>query len=600
MKKLSRLLPLLLLAACGKTTAPPTTQSAPPVQDVPVQLEAGGEVDPIASPDAVHGGTFSSWPGEYPKSLNQWLDNNNFSSQISSLMFESLIELHSTEDRPVGDLADSWEISPDKKTYTFHLNPAAKWSDGTPVTAADVQFYYDVIMNPKNLTSLYRVDLSRFSRPEVLDDHTLRITATEPHWKNFWVAGGMAAFPRQAWANVDFNTINFNFPVVDGPYAIDEVKTDRSVRLKRRGDWWGRVQKYNQGKFNFDYLLFRSMDDQTKALEFLKTGEFDEYSVYTAKIWAEDTNFPQVQKNWVIRQNLFNHLPKSFQGFALNMRRPLFQDPRVRQALSYLLNRQLMNEKLMFNQYFLLNSYFPDLYPDNVNPDVPVTPYDPDKARALLTDAGWVVGPDGILAKDGQPLDITILHHGGADMRHLNIFTEDLKAVGIRPHIDLVSEATWTKRIDHHEFDLTWVNWEAIRLRDPEPMWSSATAQDIASQNWCGFADPAVDQLIAAQRTEMDLGKRNEIDKQIDQRLMALSPYVLMWQAASTRLLYWNRFGTPKYVLSKYSDNGNGAGAEYDPFVYWWYDPAKAAALDDAMKRDVALPPLPAEVHYGQ
>ena len=600
MKKLTRLLPFLLLMACGKSGAPPTTQSAPAVQDTPAQLESGGEIDPIASTDATHGGSFSSWPGDYPKSLNEWLDYNSFSVEVSALMFEPLVELHSTEDHPVGDLAESWDVSADKKTYVFHLNPAAKWSDGTPVTAADVQFYYDVIMNPKNLTSLFRVDLARFSRPDVLDAHTLRITAKEAHWKNFWVAGSMCAFPRQTWTNVDFNTINFDFPVVDGPYALDEVKTNRSIRLKRRGDWWGRVQKYNQHKYNFDYLVFKSMEDRTKALEFLKTGGFDEYFIYTAKIWAQDTNFPQVQKNWVIRQNIYNQIPKTFQGFAMNMQKPLFQDIKVRQALAYLLDRQLMNQKLMFNQYFLLNSYFPDLYPGDSNPDIPVTPYDPDKARELLKEAGWQVGADGILAKNGQQLDITILHFEGSDLRHLNIYIQDLKQVGIQAHVEIVSEATWTKRVDNHEFDMVWANWEAVRLRDPEPMWSSKTANDIAGENWCAFGDPQVDQLIGAQRTEMDLGKRNEINKQIDQRLMTLSPYVLLWQSASQRVLYWNRFGTPKYVLSKYCDNGEAGGPEYDPLVYWWFDPVKSAALDDAMKRDVPLPPEPAEVHYGQ
>jgi microcin C transport system substrate-binding protein len=596
MKKLSRLLPCLLLIACGKSGPPPTTQSAPKVQDAPVQLETVGEPDPIAAPEAVPGGSFASWQGDYPKSLNVWLDNNAFSQTISNLMFEPLVDLHPTEDRPIGILAESWEISPDKKTYTFHLNPAAKWSDGKPVTAADVQFYYDVIMNPKNLTSLYRVDLSRFSRPEVIDDHTLRVTATEAHWKNFWVAGGLVAFPRQTWANADFNTINFDFPVVDGPYALDEVKTNRSIRLKRRGDWWGRIKKFNEHKFNFDYLVFKSMEDRAKALEFLKTGGFDQYAIYTAKIWARDTTadaLPQVKKNWVVRQNVFNSYPKAFQGFALDMRRPIFQDLRVRQALAYLLDRELMNEKLMFNSYFLLNSYFPDLYPDDVNPAIPVTKYDPDKARALLKDAGWQVGTDGILAKDGQPLNITILHYEGSDMRHLNIYLQDMKSVGINANVELVSQATWTKRIDNHEFDIVWANWEDNRLRDPETMWSSKTASDISGQNWCGFKDPEVDKLIDQQKTEMDLGKRNDICKQIDEHLMALSPYVLMWQAPSHRLLYWNRFGTPKYTLSKF-------GNETDALVYWWYDPAKAAALDDAMKRDVPLPALPAEVHYGQ
>jgi microcin C transport system substrate-binding protein len=601
MKKAWRLLPLLFLAACGKSGGPtaPVTSGPPAIQDAPVQLETGGELDPIASPDAVHGGVFASWQGDYPKSLNQWLDNNTFATDVSQLLFEPLMDLHSTENRPVGDLASSWEISPDKKTYTFHINPAAKWSDGQPVTAQDVQFYYDVIMNPKNLTSIYRVDISRFARPEVVDDHTVRMTAKDAHWKNFWVAGNeMYAFPRQAWANKDFNTqTNFEFPVVDGPYMIDEVKTNRSIQLKRRGDWWGRTLKYNQYKYNFDYLVFKSMEDRTKALEFLKTGGFDEYSIYTAKIWAVDVpKIPQVQKNWVIHQKVDNDMPKSFQGFALNLRNPLFQDIRMRQALAYLLDRQMMEDKLMYNQYFLLNSYFPDLYPDNVNPAYPVTLYDPDKARKLLSDAGWQVGPDGILSKDGQPLDITILHYEGSDMRHLNIYIEDMKKVGIRAHVELVSMATWTKRIDNHEFQMVWTNWDASRLRDPEPMWSSKTADDIASENWPGVKDDEVDKLIDQQRTEMDLDKRNEIDKAIDKRLVDIAPYVLMWQSASTRMLYWNRFGTPKYVLSRYSDNT----PENDPLIYWWYDAAKAAALDDAMERNVALPPEPEEVRYGK
>jgi microcin C transport system substrate-binding protein len=565
-------------------------------------VESGGEVDPIASPDAVHGGSFASWQGDYPKSLNMWLDNNSFSQTVSSLLFEQLVDLHSTDDRPVGLLADSWQISDDKQTFTFHINPAAKWSDGTPVTAGDVQFYYDVIMNPKNLTSIYRVDLQKLDRPVVIDDHTIKITAKGVHWKNFWIAGGLFAFPKQAWANVDFNNAtNFDFPVVSGPYAIapDGIKTNRSIKLIRRGDWWGRIRKYNQYKYNFDYLVFKSMEDQTKVLEFMKTGDLDQYALYSSKIWVQDTNFPAVQKNWVIRQRIYCDEPKAFQGLALNMRRPLFQDARVRQALAFLLNRELMNQKLMFNEYFLLNSYFPDLYPNYVNPAVPITKFDPDKARELLKDAGWQVGPDGILAKDGQPLAITILHYGGSDMRHLNIYIEDMKAVGINAHVDLVSFATWTKRIDNHEFDMVWVNWDATRLEDPEPMWDSETADQIACQNWPGVKDPDVDKLIDAQKTELDLGKRHEILKQIDARLMEIDPYVLMWQVADTRLLYWNRFGTPKYVLSKYGSSA-GAAPESDALIYWWYDPAKAAALDDAMKRDVSLPAAPAEVHYGQ
>ncbi len=596
MKKFLLLLPLLILTACGKQQTATQSDAGPAIKEETVQMQTDGEIDPIAVDGAKKGGTYSAWGGPFPKSLNMWLDYNNFSLQVTGLMFEPLIDLHSTEDRPIGLLAESWDISPDKMTYTFKINPAAKWSDGQPVTAEDVQFFYDVMMNPKNFTSLFRVDLVRFDRPKIIDDKTISITAKEAHWKNFWTAGGLFAFPKHAWKDADFNELNFAFPVVSGPYALEEVKMDRSVKLIRRGDWWGRAKQYNLNKFNFDHIYFKSMEDQTKALEVLKKGEFDTYALYSSKIWAKDTldpAFEQVQKNWIARQAIYNRAPKGFQGFAMNLRRPIFQDLKVRQALACLLNRELMNEKLMFNQYFLLNSYFPQLYPTNQNPDIPVTKYDPEKARALLKEAGWQVGPDGILTKNGQPLTIKFLYQAEADMRHLNIYLEDLKAVGINASVDQVSESTLRKRVDNYDFDMLWQNWQAVRLDDPEPMWSSKQADEIAGQNLCGVKDAEIDALIAQQKTEMDAGKRDEIIKKIDAKLMTICPYVLMWESGDVRLLYWNKFGTPKYVLSKYGD-------ENDAFEYWWYDSDKAKALDEAQKNGTALPKLPDEVHYQE
>ncbi len=596
MTKSSSLAPLILaiaLAGCGKTPVP-TSPETPAATPVPVEaVQPIGDPDPLAVPTALKGGSYASWGGPFPKSLNMWLDYNSFSNSVTSLMFEPLVEMHSTNDEPVGALADKWEISEDGTTYTFHINPAAKWSDGKPVTAADVQFYYDVIMNPKNLTSLFRVDMSRFARPEIIDERTIRITAQESHWKNFWAAAEFVALPSHVWKDADFNKINFEFPVVSGPYRLSDVKMNRSVSLQRRPDWWGRVKNYNTGKYNFDQMVFRSTEDRVKVLEMLKKADVDAYAIYTAKIWAEQTNFPQVQKNWIVRQNVFNKDPKSFQGFALNMRRPILEDVRVRQALAHLLNRQLMNEKLMFNQYFLLNSYFPDLYPNNENPAVEVTKFDPSKARTLLADAGWTVAPDGILAKDGQRLTLTILHYDSSDLRHLNIYTQDLKSVGIDAKIEVVSRATFTKRVDNHDFDMIWANWSASRLRDPETMWSSKTAGDIATQNIPGVKDPEIDKLIEQQKTEMDLGKRNDILKQIDARLVAITPYVLMWQSGSSRLLYWNKYGTPPTILPKYGD-------ERAALAYWWYDPAKDATLKDAQKSGAALPAQPAEVHFPE
>jgi microcin C transport system substrate-binding protein len=571
----------------NKETVPPPKSSSPAVTAAQT-----GDLDPITDTNAKAGGTLNTWGSGFPKSFNVWLDNNTLSQEIMGLLFEGLVALHSTKNEPVGVLAESWTISPDGKKFSFKMNPNARWSDGKPVTAGDVQFYYDVIMNPKNMTSIYRVELKRFKRPEVIDDRTLSIEALETHWSNFWSAAGLVAFPRQVWKDVDFNKQNFDFPVVSGPYKIKTVEKNRFCLLERRDDWWGRTRRYMQGKYNIGFIKYKFMEDRNKVLEAFKKGDYDVYPVYTSSLWIKQTDFEAVRKGWAVRQEIFNREPIAYQGFSINMRREKFKDVRVRQALSYCINRELMNEKLMFNQYFMLNSYYPDLYPNNSNPDAPVVRFNPDTARALLRAAGWEVGGDGILAKGRKQLEVSILTQSD-DLRHLNIYIEDLKKIGIKAGIEQLSLSSVRKRIDNHDFDLIWQNWSASRLRDPEASWHSSTADQIASNNPSGVKDATIDSLIEKQKTEMNSDKRDAILRLIDKRLCAIVPYVLLWQADHHRMLYWNKFGTPRYVFDKFD-------REDCIVVYWWVDPAKETALRQAMKAGTSLPIPPPEVRYTE
>jgi microcin C transport system substrate-binding protein len=572
---------LSVFAACQKKDAPETS-GTPEVAAENVTVDVAGEFDPIANTSAKAGGTYTTWGGPSPKSLNMWLDYNSFSANVMGLLYENLVSLHSVKDEPVGVIAESWETSADGRTFTFRIDPRARWSDGRAVTARDFQFFYDVIMNPANMTPIFRVGLSRFARPEAVDSLTLRVTAKEPHWSNFWEAAGLVAFPAHVWEGKNFNDINFDFPVVSGPYALGEVRRERFIALTRRADWWGRSKRYNQNKYNFGTIKYRFMEDRNKAMEAFKKGDFDAYPVYTAAIWAEKTGtdqIPGLAKGWVARKAVYNREPKGYQGFAVNLRRPLFQDVRVRQALSHLLNRELMNDKLMYNQYFLLNSYFPDLYPNNVNPDAPVLGYDPAKARKLLAEAGWQPGSDGVLTRGGRRFEVSFLT-ASTDLRHYNVYLEDLKKAGIAARIEQMSHSSISKRLDNHDFDLYWAAWGAGRLRDPEAAWKSSTADEIASNNYPGVKDKEIDALIEAQKTEMDLGKRNAILKKIDRRLTALVPYVLLWQSDNSRLLYWNRFGMPKHVLDKFN-------REDAIIPYWFVDAEKDRMIRE--KKDMPV-----------
>ncbi|MBF0196790.1 MAG: ABC transporter substrate-binding protein [Planctomycetes bacterium] len=560
------------------------------VVDIELEVEEKGELDPIANQGAIKGGSISTWQGSFPKSLNMFLDYNRFSIQVCELLFEPMAELHSEENRFIGVLADKWDVSEDQMQFTFHIHPKAKWSDGKDITAEDVVFYYDTIMNPKNLTSLFRVHYKYIERPEALDQKTVRVKAKTKHWSNFQTATTLVALPKHDMEGKNFNKINFDIPVVSGPYQIDKVQKGRSIALKRRGDWWGRVKKYSLGKYNFDHILFKSMDDQTKTLEYLKKGDLDLYPIYSSKIWAIQTDFPAVQKGWVVRQNIFNHEPKSFQGMAINLRKDKFKDRRVRLALAHLLNRKLMNDKFMYNEYYLLNSYFPDLYPELLNPKTPLIQFDSDKARELFSQAGWKVNQMGKLEKDGQVFKINFMHHS-PDLRHINRYKEDLESVGIEVSIETLSYSTIQKRIDNHDFDLHWRNWGAVRLRDPEALWSSKEAHEVSTNNIAGLENAEVDALIEKQKTEMDINKRNEILREIDAILVKEIPYVLMWGAPSARLLYWNKFGTPKYVLDKFNQ-------EEEVTTYWFVDPAKEKKLQQAIAAGQTLPKEPGKVIY--
>lgn len=550
--------------------------------------EGTGEFDPIASKEALPCGSITLWGSSMPKSFNMWEDYNSFSAQLMSLMFEPLVTLHSVEDREIGVLASEWKVSEDGKTFTFKIDSRAKWSDGKSVTAEDVQFYYDVIMSPKNLTPIFKVGLSRFERPEILDSLTIRVVAKESHWGNFWEAAGLTAFPKHIWESKDFNNIRFEFPVVSGPYKIKEFREDRYVELERNQDWWGFTKNWNRGKYNFEKIKFRFMEDQTKVLEAFKKQNFDAYALYTSAIWMKQTDFDAVQKGHVVKQKIYNKEPIGFQGMAFNLRKEKFQDVRVRKALSMLMNREMMNEKYMYNQYFLLNSYYPDLWENNKNPSAPEFAYAPDSARKLLSEAGFVPDAEGMLSKNGKPFEITFIT-SSSEMRHLTLYQEDLKKAGIRVNIEQMSQSTLRKRLDEADFDMYWVNWGAGRLRDPEASWHSATANAKGTNNLSGLQDAIVDSLINLQKTEFNLEKRNEILRSLDNRLTEIVPYVLMWQADHHRMLYWNRFGTPEKVFDKF-------GREESIPVYWFYDAKKANALNKAIKEGKTLPLEPKEV----
>ena len=550
--------------------------------------------NPLASEFAEKGGMLATYAGPYPKSFNYYLDQNVTSAELFGQLYETLLAQNpvTLELEPL--LADRCVLGDDRKTFTFHVNPLAKWSDGRPVTAEDVRWTFATILDPKNLTGTHKIGLERFEPPEILDDATIRFVAKEVHWENLLTLAGLQVLPKHAFAGKDFNLQNFEFPVVSGPYRLGETKEGLQVSLERRPDWWAADLPRFRHVANFDVLRYRFFEDNDNAFEAFKKGEIDVFPVYVAHVWANQTSGEKYDRNWIVKQEIENRNPVGFQGIALNQRRPPLDDPRVRRALAHLYHREKMNETLMYNAYFLHRSYFEDLY-DEAHPcENELIPFDKDRARALLAEAGWTADPaTGLLTKDGRPLRLRYLSRGSTDDKFTAIFQEDLKDVGIELVVDKKDWAAWAKDMDEYNYDLTWAAWSAGLFKNPESMWSSREADRPSGQNIVGYKNPAVDALIDAQRAEFDVAKRHEIVRKIDALVARDVPYVLLWNKKGTRLLWWNKFGMPDAPLGKYGD-------ERAANSYWWHDADAAADLAHAMETGRALPARPARTIYEE
>jgi microcin C transport system substrate-binding protein len=552
-------------------------------ESIPLALR---KKNPVASEKAVKGGMFRVYSHQYPKSLNYYLEQFTTTAEIFRMLFEPLTSYDPITLDNIPRIAKKWEISADKRKFTFYLDQNAKWSDGKPITSNDILFTYNTIMDKKNNTAVFRISLERFEIPIIIDDYTIEFNAKSIHWNNFDdIASQLYILPKHVFEGKDFNKINDEFPVSSGPYKLAEAKAGRYIKMIRRGDYWQRAYPYNQGRYNFDEIYFKVFSEESIGFQAMMKGDMDIYAVYKAATWVKEANGEKFDKNYLIKQRIFNQKPMGFQGWAINTRREIFKDVRVRKALAHLVDRKTMIEKLAYNEYDSTNSYYPDFYlgeESKKNPNE-IIDYNPEKAKALLKEAGWVANDRGILEKDGKEFVITILDREKSTEKYFTIFMEIAKEVGIKSSLETTDLAAWSARMDKFDFDITWAAWGGGIFKDPEPMWHSKYADGEGHHNYAGLKIPEVDKFIDSQKELFDANKRHEIVRKIDQIIYKEYPYILLWHLANTRLIYWNRFGMPENPLGKY----NGESFAVD---YWWFDKQKNDELENAIKSGSSLP----------
>lgn len=563
-------------------------QPAPDWQDTP---------DPIASPRAKKGGTIRFNGSMPPKSLNGYVDNNTYTRMTFSLMYEPLLGTDSDTLEFTPGLASRWAVSDDGNEFIFKIDERARWSDGVKVTAHDVKWTFDAIMEPMNDTGPWKVPMGVFESPKVLDDETVVFRKrgdTPRDWRDLLQLGSFYILPKHHFEKLDFNKAELLGAPVSGPYAISRIAEQIETELSRVKTWWRKDWPSCRYVCNFDRIIMRYHIDNENAFEALKKKSIDVYPVYTARIMNGETHGEKFDRNWILKRRVKNHHPTGFQGFAMNMRRWPFDDRRVRLAMAKLIDRETMNRTMMFNEYFLQSSIYSDLYDAATPCPNPLYLYDFDGASALLREAGFEKNPKtGKLEQNGRPFRFTFLSRSPTEVKFLSLFDAALRKLGIEMEIRSKDFASWMRDMDEFNYDMTWQSWGASVFKNPETQWLSSEADRKQSNNTVGFKSAEVDRLIAEEKGAATMKERIEYYRKIDALVVEQIPYAFLWNVNETRLLYWNKFGMPDTVLSRYSD-------EECIFTYWWYDEDKARELDEAMKTRTCLPDVPLRVSYDE
>jgi microcin C transport system substrate-binding protein len=569
--------------------------------------ETNTDFDFIGDPRAIRGGVLRDWALNFPGTLRmagpEWNTSVNYS--INSLVYEGLLGLNPTTLDYMPSIATHWQISPDKMTFRFRIDPNAKFSDGTPITSEDVVASWK-FQTDKTLQDLFfQTELGKLETPVAESKYIVRTKAKELGWRNFEIAATMRIFPAHILKTVDGTAYlrDYNFKLLpgSGPYIVNEsdIQKGKSISIRRRKDYWAEKYRANVGAGNFDEIRFTVIRDQNLAFEMFKKGDLDYFYINRAKIWAEELNYDNFQKGILAKRQVFNNYPSDLSYLAFNTRRAPWDDIRLRKAMSLLFNRELMIQKLFYNLYVPTNSYYPGTPYEN--PQNPKNLYDPQEATRLLAEAGWKDrDAQGRVTKNGQPLQVELLYSSQPSELYLTPYQEDLRKAGVTLNLRLVSPETGFKMMMQRQFEMVSGAWGVGDIfPDPKPEFDSSTADVENTNNISGFKDKRIDKICDAYDVEPDPHKRAALLQQLDGLLTSQYQYILEWYSPAQRIAYWNKFGMPKGTFSSIGDYSGTLGPGI--LQLWWIDPVLSQKVDRAMRdRSVKLDVPPLEDHYWQ
>ena len=459
-----------------------------------------------------------------PATLNPITASDAYESTVNNgKIYETLIERNNETLELDPLLAESWEISEDKLKYTFKIKEGIKWHDGTPFTSEDVVFSYNTIMNPKVDSPQLRAYFQEIRDVKAIDDLTVEFTYARPYFLALEFCGGMPIVPKHIFDKGDFNTNPAGrSPIGTGPYKFVNWTTGRDIVLEKSQDYWGEKPK-------LDKIVFKIISDNTVAFQVLKRKELD-VSGLTPIQWERQTNTPSFKENF----DKLSYFTPNYSYIGWNSKRPFFSDRLVRTALTHLVNRELILDKILYSLGAIVTNPFYINSPE-YDKSIEPYPYDPKKAEELLEQAGWIDHDgDGIRDKDGVKFAFEFLIPGGSETgeKIATILKEELDNMGIQMDIRKTEWAVFTTRLNERNFDAVTLAWSMGVESDPYQIWSSTQAE--RGSNFIGFKNEETDKLIDQARTEFDKDKRKELYRKFSEIIHYEQPYTFLFCRKST------------------------------------------------------------------
>lgn len=510
------------------------------------------------------GGDFTFQRPNEPYSLNPIISDGHEAVDIQFHIIEPLLTNNPDTYEWIPCLAEAWIVHPDGKTYDFVLRANARWSDGRPVTAADVKFSFDVIFDPNFPTAHMRPYYEGLESVEILGPRKVRFHAKNSYFGNFISSAGLPIVLKHIYSNKAVGPTLHHDLIGSGPYRLERWQKGIRIVLKKNKLWWGEQDPFHKKTYNPNRIIFRFLANEMMALEMLKKGELD-FMPISADAYAKRTN----GTGWgtkAFKVKARNLYPKSTQFIAWNLDRPLFQDRRVRVALAHLMDRKKMID--LFNFGLSLPATGP-WYQQSPYADPSVAPlgFDPERASELLRQAGWSdSNEDGVLDREfegrRQDFSFTIITGSRGSERFLTMFQEDAKQAGVDIRIKVLDWTIIGSVLDRRDFDAfqTEANGGLVDF-DPKPTWHSSSIGP-GLNNLTGYNNKEVDELIDEARLTPEREKRIPLLQRVYRIVANDSPALFLFDDAYAFYAHSSRVRRPRDTF------------RYDVGTkFWWVEP---------------------------